>query len=77
MFDAVARLRDRFATAARTTTRTRETVTVTEDKVAVFARGWIQNELQRPILRHGFDNMAQMIFHLSFGQVNDFGNVSR
>jgi hypothetical protein len=77
MFDAVARLRDRFAMAVRTPTRTSESVAVTEDKIAVFTSGWVQNELQRPILRHGFDDMAQMIFYLSFGHADDFGDASR
>jgi hypothetical protein len=77
MFDAVARFGDRFATAVRATTWARETVTVTEDKVAVFAHGWVQNEPQHPIVRHGFDDMAQMFFHLSFGHANDFGDASR
>ena len=50
---------------------------VTKDKLTVFARGWVHDELQGSIARHGFDNMVKMILNLPFRHADDFGDASR
>jgi hypothetical protein len=48
-----------------------------EDKIAILAGGRIEDEFERSVSRHGFNDVPEMIFNLSLGHADDFGDASR
>src|SRR2546425_789068 len=72
-FNAVPRFRERFTVAVGATARACESAAVAEDEAAILALGGFQDEAQRAISRHGFDDVIEMVLDLSLRNPDDLG----
>ena len=76
-FNAVPRFRDRFTVAMGATARACESAAVAEDEAAILALGGFQDETQRAISRHGFDDVTEMVLDLSLRNPDDLSESPR
>ncbi|HJY83566.1 MAG TPA: hypothetical protein VKK81_21085 [Candidatus Binatia bacterium] len=77
VLNAVARFRDRFTAAARAAARAGNTTAVTEAETTVLAFGRFQDEAERMVPRHGFNDVTEMVLDLPLRNPDDLSKSPR